>query len=274
MQRTVKKIGNFETMFWVGAITSLVLFPFVRKDLALLADGGNFIFLFMLGCLVFVMNYFAFEGYKKGKLCVVEVVSSIELPLTILLGIIIFHERPTPLQAILMLVIFSGIFLISRRGESSWDKAKKFFTGRENLLEKGIFFAAIGGLLSALVNFLVAFDSRAVTPLMAIWFPWFVFTALSFFYIITKKGFGEFLASSKESAGLIAGAGLIDAAAWTFFALALAQNELSITTAITESYPAIAMFLGIKFNKENISAYQYAGGLVVLAASIMIGLYP
>jgi drug/metabolite transporter (DMT)-like permease len=65
--------------------------------------------------------------------------------------------------------------------------------------------------------------------------------------------------------------GIFDTLAWLFFAVALLENELSITTAITESYPVIAMFLGLWINRERIVSHQYWGAAIALVGSIFIG---
>lgn len=271
IQKSVKRIGNFETMAWLGFLGAIALLPFVAKDFALLSFRNGF-FLAVLGISVFIMNYFAFEAFKSGKLSVVEVVHTVELPLTIMFGIVLLRERISPFQWAVILVMFAGIYLISRREESLWDRLKKFFTGRENLWEKGVFLGATGGIICSLVNFMIAYGSKSITPLLAIWFPWLIFAILSLIYISYKKMWSGFFRNSWNARNIILYAGLIDVAAWMFYALALEEKELAITTAITDSYPAIAMFLGIRFNNEKISKFQYFGAVIALSASIVLGL--
>lgn len=64
--------------------------------------------------------------------------------------------------------------------------------------------------------------------------------------------------------------GIIDTLAWMFFAFATEQRELAITTAITESYPAIAMGLAIAFNQEKIKRHQWIGALLAIGGSIAL----
>jgi len=58
--------------------------------------------------------------------------------------------------------------------------------------------------------------------------------------------------------------------AWLFYILATLKNEISITTAITESFPAIAIFLGAWFNKEKINWHQWLGAGIALGASFAL----
>ncbi len=64
--------------------------------------------------------------------------------------------------------------------------------------------------------------------------------------------------------------GVFDTLAWIFYAFAVFNEEISIITAITESYPAIALFLGVFINREKIRGYQWAGAGVALTASFIL----
>ena len=66
--------------------------------------------------------------------------------------------------------------------------------------------------------------------------------------------------------------GIIDTLAWVFYAFAIVKYEISITTAITESYPAIALFLGLWFNRERIDWHQYLGAALAIISSVILAL--
>lgn len=72
---------------------------------------------------------------------------------------------------------------------------------------------------------------------------------------------------------LVLGMGVIDTVAWILFAIAVRNNELAITVAITESYPAIGLMLGVMINKEKVALHQYAGAVLAVAASFAMGLF-
>jgi len=46
------------------------------------------------------------------------------------------------------------------------------------------------------------------------------------------------------------------------------KGEVSITTAITESYPAIGLFLGVWLNHEKVKWHQYLGAVLAILATI------
>jgi len=66
--------------------------------------------------------------------------------------------------------------------------------------------------------------------------------------------------------------GAFDTAAWFFYAIALSSYSIGIITAITESYPVIALVLAVLINKEKITPHQYAGAILAILASILLAM--
>ena len=262
IQRTTRKVGDIEALAWIGIVGSVGLLPLVMGELNLLLVWENFWLLFWLGVVTFFVAVLAFEGLKRGKISVVDVVMTVELPLTIILGIFFFGEALSWIQIALMILIFIGIALIAI---SPGGFKKRHF------LEKGVLLVAAAAMGMALMNFLTAAGARQASPLLAIWFPWVVYTGISLVYIVAKKDMGKLRRNAAEFKWLILGMGIFDTLAWLFFATALLENELSITTAVTESYPVIAMFLGLWINRERISRHQYWGAAIALTGSVFIG---
>jgi len=262
IQRCIKRVGNLETIFWITLVSSIFLFPFVYKSLPLLS-GWQFLILFVLGLIGFLGTYIHFEALDAGKLSVVELVFSLELPLTILLGVIFFREVLTLRLILLMLFLFLGIILLS-------VDFKKINT--RQLLEKGALLAIIAAGIVALTNFLTAVGAKELNPILVIWFPWLVSGLLTFVYLLLKKRWGNVVRRSRPFWKLLAVMIVIDITAWLCYSFALSQKELSITTSITESFIVVAMILGIIFNKERIRPLQYLGAALAVVCSILIGL--
>lgn len=262
IQKVTRKTGNIETLAFIGLIGSLGLFPFVLGDLPLLFSTSNLVFLSFVGLMIFVFAVIDFEALKKGKLSVVEVILTVELPITVIFGFLFFKETLSTLQLVMILLVFVGIILIATR---SFFKSNPFKS-----LEKGVLIALAAAIGTALINFLTAFGSKQISPLLIIWFPWVVFTIISLVLIWRREGFQTLFKNAKQFKKPIIAMGLIDTAAWVFYATALLKNKLAVTTAITESYVAIALILGVLVNKEKILAYQYIGAAIALTASIML----
>jgi len=268
IQRTVKKLGDFKTLLWINFIGGLGLTPFIIKDLPVIFTGLNLLSLVIMTIIQLAYGMFLFKAYDRGKLSVVEVVMIGELPVTIILGLIFFGERLSWSQLLIVIVIISGIFFISKTRGNWLDRIKEFFTGRRRIWEKGVIFSIGAVLFSAAYNFFTAFNSREISAFTAVWFPWLLSSLILLVYAIWKQGWKSFRQESYSAWRLILITGVLDTLGWLSYALALIKEELSIITAIVAGYAVIAMILGIKFNKEKIGAWQYFGAALVFGGAI------
>lgn len=262
IQRSSRKIGNVESLLFIGIIGLIGLLPLVWNDIPALFEWQNILLIGFLGVLTFVAGLLDFEALKEGKLSVIEVVLEIELPITILLGLVFFGESLSGIQWAIISLIFIGIVMMAIK-EHHLKNPRLF-------LEKGVLIALVGSIGMGGINFLTAASSRQVSPIMAIWGPALVFSVLCFFVILKREGFGKTFSNLKKFKWLILGMGIFDTAAWTTYAFATYNEELAIITAITESYPALGLFLGLKFNKEKIGWHQYVGAVLAIIASIAL----
>jgi drug/metabolite transporter (DMT)-like permease len=261
IQKTIKKIGALETLCWTTLFSSFLLLPLVFKEIKNLT-GWQFFILTVLGVVNFASGFIHFKALKIGKLSVVETILSIELPLTVLLGLIFFKESLGLIQIALIATLFIGIILIS----INFEKIHK-----RDFLEKGALLAILSGVLIALVNFLTASQAREVSPLMAIWLPWLVCGLVCFGHI-SRRQLHNFLGHSRDHWPLILAMVAVDLAAWLAYVFAVARAELGITIAITESFIIIALMLGVIINHEKIKLIQYVGAAMAIASSLAIGL--
>lgn len=272
VQRMSKRMGNLVALTWIYFIGSVVLLPLAIHDFTLIKTSQNLLTLIILSVLECVFGLTLLKAYEKGKLSVMESVLIMELPLTVTMGLIFFREQLSLWQVVLIILVILGVVLTSKKKKNILDKIIGFFTGKNKIWEKGVLIAIIAASISGVYNLMIAVNSRSVSPVMTIWFSWTVSLFFLIGYILLKKKFAEFFSVSKANLKLIFLGSVLDTAAWLFFATALSQKELSITTAITESYPAIAIFLGIRFNQEKISKWQIVGASIALGASITISL--
>jgi len=152
----------------VGSASSaaVMLLPFVIGDLRSLTAAQDIALLTALGAITFVVAVCNFEALKEGKISVVDTVLTLELPLTVMLGMLFFSERISFWQLATIVVLMWGVGLISVH-----EKAMRF------KIEKGVWLAVCTAIGMALDEFLTAAASIRVSPLMAIWFPWLLFNA-------------------------------------------------------------------------------------------------
>lgn len=262
IQRSTRRIGDTESLAFIGIIGALGLLPFVLPELPALFTIPNIILLSFIGLVGFVVAMINLEALKEGKLSVIDVILEIELPITAVLGFMFFRESFSLILIAIISIIFIGTVLISVDSFSLKRDSKK--------IEKGILLALLTAAGMAVVNFLTAYGSKEISPLMVIWLPWVVIAVISLFFIGRREGFKRLFHNGLRFKRLILVMGIIDTLAWLSYAVALAENELAITTAITESYPAIAIFLGVWLNREKILPHQYAGAALALIASVSL----
>lgn len=264
IQRATRKMGDVESLAWIGFIGAVCMLPFVWHDLSLLLQRSNLSILFVLGLITFTVGIINFEAFRRGKLSVIEVLLELELPVTVLFSIFFLGEHINAIQTVLAIIIFSGIILIAARpGEI---KKHHFF-------EKGAVLAIIAAGGYGLINFLTTVGARQISPLLAIWFPWLTFTIICALWLMAKGRLRPAAAHAKTYWKLILAIGLFDTLAWIFFAFALQKKELAVIIAITESFPAVSLMLGIKVNKEKVAPHQLAGAITTIVASFLMGLF-
>ncbi len=259
IQKSVRKIGDLESLAFIGLIGAIGLFPFVLPQIHLLFSLENLLLLCLVGVINFAVAMVNFEALKTGKLSVVEVIMELELPVTIILAMIFLSEFISGIQFLLIVPIFVGMILMAIKS----TRLKK-----HHFLEKGAllaFFAAIG---TGLIDFLVGFSAREVSVLLAIWVPWLFIFVISIIFIILRKDVKKMLVNAAKFKLLILLMGITDTLAWVFYAFAMQNYNIAIVTAITEAYPVIGLALGTLINKEKIVRHQWLGGVITILAAI------
>jgi drug/metabolite transporter (DMT)-like permease len=262
LQRSTRKIGDWETLLVVTAFGSAILMPFIFADLTHLSLGDN-TFLVLTGVSV-VMLFTAiidFEALKKGKLAVVEPVLALEVPVTALLAFAVVKEGLAALEMLLVTTLIIGIFLVSM---------KSHHFSRKIWLEKGVLLTLIAATLMGIANFLVGFASRITNPLLTNWFIDVSLLFICAFYIIVNKRVHRLEKHLRENKKLILTVSFFDNFAWICFAVASTLIPIAIAIALSESYIALAALLGLFINKEVLAHHQKIGLVTTLASAIIL----
>ena len=261
ISRSTKKFGDWETLFVITAFGAVALTPFVYADLGqFLAFDLGFWILLAGSIVIFFAALLDFEALKQGKLAIVEPMLSLEVPLTVLLAFLVLGETMSLEQGILIGLVLLGLLLVSLKHARVSRK----------LLEKGVLIGAGGAVLMGTANFLIGYGSRLTSPLLVNWFM-NVFIALACLaYILAAGRTKSLVGHVKSNKGLFLGVSILDNGAWIAYAFAIALAPFGLVIAISESYIALSVLLGLLVNRERIHAHQKIGLVLALAGVILL----
>lgn len=263
IQRSVRKVGNLESLAIISLFGFLAVTPFVLSDWQLIFQPANLFVLFSVSIVTLFAAILNFEALRAGKLSVIEALMQFELPATVLLGFFLFGESLSQIEVALIALVFAGLFFVSLESLS--------FSSIFRKVEKGAAVALASAIGLALVNFLTAQASKQVSPFHAIWLPWLLLTIYCVAYLWKKGSLTIFYKNSLLHGKTVLAMAFFDSAAWILFAMAVAHAELSIMGTITQSYPVAAMALGVLVNKEKVAPHQLLFGALTIGATIALG---
>ncbi|MEK7575411.1 MAG: DMT family transporter [Patescibacteria group bacterium] len=267
IQRGTRQFGNWGTIFIIGILGAIFIFPFVRNDLpALFSNSYQLGFMVLLSVITLFAALFLFEGLKRGKLAIIEPVFGIELPFTVAFSIIFGGEHLGAQVYFLIGIVFIGLML-------AIVQETKHLHFHKTLLEKGVLYAGVGSIAMGLMNFMTGVGSQNVSPLVTIWFVHTFLAICCAVYFFVKKEWTTVIKGICNQPAFVLTLGFFDNAAWIAYASAMSIIPISIATTISESYIVLTVLLGVWVNKEKIRLHQYVGiGVVifgVLALSIL-----
>lgn len=271
MQRSIRAIGKIEALFFITIFGTVVLLPFVKDDILifLFEFQSGFLLLFA-GVIAFVSAYMQFRALEKGKLAAVEPAMSIELPATIAIGVIFLNEQLTFWQLLLMAGVFIGVLVTSvhRHHEHWWGRHRS----RKVVLEAGVMMASFGAIAMAGTNIMTGLASRGSSPLLTVWFVHTFLALVSLFWLWLAGSLPTLIQDFKSHAKIITAVAIFDTSAWIAFSFAVLSIPIALTIGITESYVALAAFLGLRFNHEKLERHQIVGGILAITCSIVLAL--
>lgn len=266
IQKTVRQIGIWKSLFFIGILGSGCLFLFIQKELlTVISQPTNLYLLILLAIVSIIFVLFYLLALKKGKIAVVDPLEGLELPLTVGLSVVLAGEHLSLLQVVLVALTFLGIiFAIA--------KEKKHLDVRRWVVEKGAILAGIGAIGMALTNFLTGISSQQTSPLITIWFTHTLFVIVAGVYLLFSGEFKVLIEDIKRNSSIIFFQSVLDNIGWIAFAFAMTYVSISIATTISESYIALGVLLGVFINKEKLKRHQFFGIILVIVSILVLSL--
>lgn len=264
IQRSTRKFGDWETLFIITCVGALVLFPFIFSQLITLAETRTFLILLGVSVVILFGALFEFEGFREGKLSVIEPLLSLEVPVSVLFAFFFIGEVLTGTQYLLIGTLLIGLSLVS---------LKRTHFSKRAWLEKGVLIGIAGALLMGVANFGVGYGARESSPLLINWFM-NVFLALISYTKLRAHGKHRALwHNCWQFRKFLAKMCILDNAAWIAFTYAMVLAPIGIVVALSESYILIGVILGLSINKEKLSAHQKIGLILALISAIALAMH-
>ena len=260
IQRSARKLGDWEALFFITIFGSVILLPFVYQSLGGLG-ASDWLILTLTSIVILVAGLLDFDALRVGKISIIEPIYALEVPITIALTTFLIGESVTGTQLVLILALLAGIFLVSN---------KHFGAMRLRTLEKGVLIAVLATIGMGISNFLFGFASRATDPLMINWFTSTFMAVATLSYLLYTAQGHLVIRNWRKNKRLILAVSVSDNAAWVAYSASTLFLPIGLAIGLSESYIALAAVLGITFNKEKLVTHQTFGLMLSVIAAIAL----
>ena len=263
IQKSARKIGDWEALFFITLFGAVILAPFAYKNaIAALAGSGEELLVLALLCVIlFFAAMLDFEALRVGKLAVIEPIWSFEVPVAAVLSFFILFERIDLAQTILIVALLVGLAFVSLR---------KKFDFKKLLLERGTLLAFFGAVMMGAANFFMGWSSRLSDPLVANFISDLFIALVTGVVLIATGKFHKTVRDISTNKSVLIPMSVADKAAWVAYAFAMSLAPIAVATALSESYIIIAVMLGLVINHERLEYHQKAGlALAVMSALVL-----
>jgi transporter family protein len=263
IQKSTRKIGDWETLFIICGFGTLVLLPFVWKNIPELFAGDitTLAVLFGGAAILLIAALLDFEALRVGKISVVEPIWSLEIPAATVLAFLILGERVTTFQTVIIVLLIIGLMLVSLKEKYS---VKKFF------IEKGVVIAFFAAIVMGIANFFVGWGARVSDPLMVNFIINIFITVATGIYLLKSGRLKKTFKDLSANRALLLPMAISDNAAWIAFAFAMSLAPIAIAVALSESYIIVAVLLGLFINRERLQQHQKFGLIMALISAIVL----
>ncbi|MBI2475862.1 MAG: DMT family transporter [Candidatus Taylorbacteria bacterium] len=263
IQKSARKVGDLEALFFITFFGAFVLAPFAYPRLweFMNAPAQTLLVVGVLCVTLLIAAFLDFEALRVGKLAVVEPIWSFEVPVAGLIAFFLLGERIGGIAIALIVFLLLGLALVSLKGNF---KLHRF------IFEKGILIAFLGAVMMGAANFFMGLSSRLSDPIMANFISDVFIALVTGCMIIYQGGVGKTLRDIRGNLPVLLQMSVADKAAWVAFAFAMVAAPISIAVALSESYIVIAVLLGLAVNRERLDIHQKIGLVVAVGAAVAL----
>ena len=262
IQKSTRKLGDWETLLATASFGTVILIPFVWRTIPeLFTDLPGLLILIGSALVLTVAAILTFEALKRGKIAVVEPIWPLEIPAASILAFAVLGDHITGLQLGLIVALIIGLIMVSFRGHLF---SLHFFA------EKGIYVAAIGSILMGFADFLLGWGSRMTDPVTANFVVNLIMTAVTLGYLLLYRRVHAGFRDIYHNRGLLLMMAVSDNVAWLAYAYAMTVIPIAIATGLSESSVIIGVLLGLFVNHERLERHQRFGLVIAIAAAVTL----
>ena len=114
IQKSARKFGDWEALFFICLFGAVILAPFAYGALATLSPFGWFI-LSLTSIVILIAALFDFEALRVGKISVIEPIYAMEIPVTVALATFLIGEHLRIEQFVLIATLLVGVYLVANK---------------------------------------------------------------------------------------------------------------------------------------------------------------
>ncbi|UCH61155.1 MAG: DMT family transporter [Anaerolineales bacterium] len=257
-----KRIGNFKTLFWsqLAGLVFTVLLPFVFG--ASLNVPPWIAILIIVAAIFYAAAYLLFfRGFELGNVSIVSATMNLYAVFTMVFAYILLGQRLSTLQFVGVMMIISGVALVSLKWSEIREQRLKLFAGiKETMLAALLFgiFWPISEIISENIGWEAATLFVKVGVVVCLWL----------FSVLVRRELGV-ANTAPRTRVMIFGAGILEAAAVACVNWGLTVGDVILVTPISSALSVVTITMAVIFLKEKITTLQGAGMVMVITGIVL-----
>lgn len=220
---------------------------------------NSLIFIILSGITTFLLWISYFKALSLADVSLVTPLDKLSIILTLILSYIFFKEKITIIKLISMVFIILGAFLMVKK-----EKKQK---------NNYIIYSLLTAFFTSLVTILGKFGLKNVDSFLATTLRTSVVFIILTIYILVKNEYKNIKKIKKKDILYIVLSGLSTCLSWTFYFIALKDNDTSIVFTIEKLSAGVAILFSIIFLKEKLDKKEIIGFIFILLSTFILILF-
>lgn len=242
---------------FVILIFSVIIFLFFGNLSSI--STYSLIFIILSGITTFLLWITYFKALSLADVSLVTPLDKLSIILTLILSYIFFKEKITIIKLISMLFMILGAFLMVKK-----DKKTK---------NNYIIYSLLTAFFTSLATILGKFGLKDVDSFLATTLRTLIVFLILTIYILVKNEYKDIKKINKKDILYIILSGLSTCLSWTFYFIALKDNDTSIVFTIEKLSAGVAILFSIIFLNERLNKKGIVGFILILLSTFMLILF-